>query len=137
MSMRLSSYFFSNHHKISTPILILHGLFGSAKNWKSIAKRLAQKSPVWTLDLPNHGTSAWVESLSYPEMAHNVAMFTKSLSQSPVDVIGHSMGGKCAMCLALMYPELVKRLLILDISPVAYDHHITSSLHQSYERDTS
>ncbi len=104
------------------PLVILHGLFGSARNWAAVAKRLAAHRRVLVLDLRNHGASPWTPGMDYPDMAQDVARFVASRELGPVEVIGHSMGGKVAMCLALAEPALVRRLIVVDIAPMAYDH---------------
>jgi len=100
------------------PLLILHGLFGSKRNWGAIAKHLSAHHRVLSLDLRNHGDSPWVDSMDYRDMADDVAGFIKHHSLGPCTVIGHSMGGKTAMMLALMRPELIQRLVVVDIAPV-------------------
>lgn len=103
------------------PILIVHGLFGSGRNWGVIAKRLAADAYVVTVDLRNHGTSFRADSQSYPEMAADLAQVITHLG-GRVDLVGHSMGGKTAMWLALTQPEMVRRLIVADIAPVPYGH---------------
>ncbi len=103
------------------PVLIVHGLFGSGRNWRVIAKRLAESRRIITPDMRNHGTSFRAQSHSYPDMAADLAKVIAHLN-TPVDIIGHSMGGKAAMLLALTKPQLVRRLLVADIAPVAYGH---------------
>lgn len=103
------------------PLLIAHGLFGSARNWGVIAKRLgAEGRRVLAVDMRNHGQSPWYESHDYPEMAGDLARVIESYGQ--MDVLGHSMGGKAAMVLALTRPELLRKLIVADIAPVAYGH---------------
>ena len=104
------------------PIVILHGLLGSGRNWTSIAKRLAERHKVVTLDLRNHGGSPWADEMSYPAMAADVRAYIERTALGPTTVIGHSMGGKTAMRLALDAPSLVERLVVVDIAPVVYDH---------------
>ncbi|SFA77899.1 Pimeloyl-ACP methyl ester carboxylesterase [Poseidonocella pacifica] len=101
------------------PLVILHGLFGSARNWGVIAKRLSDQREVIAVDLRNHGQSPWRDTHSYPEMAEDLA---ETLPDGPVDLIGHSMGGKAAMVFALQHPDRVNRLLVADIAPVSYSH---------------
>ncbi len=101
-----------------TPLLIAHGLFGSARNWGVIAKRLSETRPVITVDMRNHGLSPWYDSHSYADLANDLG---QALGQ-PTDVLGHSMGGKAAMVLALEKPKLVNRLIVADIAPVTYGH---------------
>ncbi|MBT8409150.1 MAG: alpha/beta fold hydrolase [Alphaproteobacteria bacterium] len=104
--------------KAEPPVLIVHGLYGSARNWGAIAKRLSDERFVKSVDLRNHGQSRWADSHSYPDMASDLA----SVVDGTADVVGHSMGGKAAMTLALTRPETVNRLVIADIAPVAYTH---------------
>ena len=100
------------------PLLIAHGLFGSARNWGVIAKRLSEGRQVTAVDMRNHGASPWFDSQTYTEMAADLAGVLTEKS----DVLGHSMGGKAAMVLALTRPELVRKLVVADIAPVAYGH---------------
>lgn len=104
------------------PLVILHGLFGSAKNWTTIAKRLGAEYKIYTVDLRNHGESPWADEMSYESMASDVAALMDSLGLAQATVIGHSMGGKAAMDLALTQPERVASLIVVDIAPVPYDH---------------
>lgn len=106
------------------PLVIAPGLYGSARNWGVIARRLADIRNVVTVDMRNHGTSPRFASQSYPEMAADLAEVIASLG-SPVDLLGHSMGGKAAMHLALTDGALIRRLVVADIAPVAYDHDQT------------
>lgn len=103
------------------PILIVHGLFGSARNWRLIARQLAESRRVIAVDMRNHGASFRADSQSYSDMAGDLAKVINAVG-APADVIGHSMGGKAAMVLALTAPALVRRLLIADVAPVAYSH---------------
>lgn len=100
------------------PLLIAHGLFGSARNWGVIAKRLSDDRQVSAVDMRNHGASPWKDTHSYPDLANDLA----GVMQSGSDVLGHSMGGKAAMTLAITHPERVRRLVVADIAPVAYGH---------------
>ena len=102
-------------------LLIAHGLYGSARNWGVIAKRLSDSRRVIAVDMRNHGQSPWHDTQSYPDMAGDLAQVLETLDE-PFDVLGHSMGGKAAMVLALTRPELVNRLIVADIAPVAYSH---------------
>lgn len=99
------------------PLLILHGLFGSKRNWGAIAKQLSSHHRVFSLDLRNHGESPWDQVMTYPALATDVARFIHDHGLGPCDVIGHSMGGKTAMTLALTHPELVRSLIVVDIAP--------------------
>ena len=92
-------------------VVFLHGLFGQGKNWTTIAKALSDSARVTLVDLPNHGQSAWTDHFSYPEMARQVAELLKDQGEGDrYAVVGHSMGGKVAMTLALLHRELVERL---------------------------
>lgn len=102
-------------------VLIVHGLFGSGRNWGVIAKRLSDKARVITVDQRNHGQSGWTKTHTYADMADDLAELIVHLG-GPVHVVGHSMGGKAAMVLAVQKPELVERLVVGDIAPVAYTH---------------
>lgn len=100
-------------------IAFCHGLFGQGRNWTQAGKALAADHRVTLIDMPNHGRSAWTESFSYADMADTVA--TLFSADDPVTLVGHSMGGKVVMALALRHPELVARLVVVDVSPVSYD----------------
>ena len=105
----------------SPPLMIIHGLYGSGRNWGVIAKRLSNQFYVISVDLRNHGDSPWFASHDYHSMANDIVEVINSLDIRP-NIIGHSMGGKAAMVLALKNPDLVNRLLIADIAPVKYEH---------------
>jgi pimeloyl-ACP methyl ester carboxylesterase len=102
-------------------LLIAHGLFGSARNWGVIARRLADSREVLAVDMRNHGESFHDPVHDYPAMAADLAEVVEDHG-GPVDVLGHSMGGKAAMVLALTRPDLVRKLVVLDIAPVGYGH---------------
>lgn len=102
----------------ATPLLIAHGLFGSARNWGVVAKRMSTDRQVTAVDMRNHGDSDWHQAHRYPEMADDLA----EVAEVQSDVIGHSMGGKAAMLLALRHPEKVRKLVVADIAPVTYSH---------------
>ena len=104
------------------PLIIMHGLFGSARNWQAIANKLSDNYSVYALDLRNHGASAHHDDMSYPAMAADVARFLEQHDLHDAILLGHSMGGKVAMYLALTEPERVKQLIVVDIAPVAYQH---------------
>lgn len=110
------------------PLLIVHGLFGSARNWGVIARHLADRRPTMAVDMRNHGQSPRAATQSYPDMAADLAEVIKAQG-GPMDVLGHSMGGKAAMQLALTQPELIRRLVVADIAPVAYSHDQSGHIH--------
>jgi pimeloyl-ACP methyl ester carboxylesterase len=103
------------------PVLIAHGLFGSGRNWGVIAKRLSDRGEVNAVDMRNHAHSFWADSHSYANLANDLAQVIEKTG-APADVLGHSMGGKAAMVLAVTRPELVNKLVVADIAPVAYAH---------------
>ncbi len=106
---------------IHPPLLIVHGLFGSARNWGVISKRLADTRRTVTVDMRNHGASFRAPTHGYDDLAGDLAEVISG-NGGRMDVLGHSMGGKAAMMLALTQPELVDRLVVADIAPVAYGH---------------
>jgi len=108
------------HAEDKTPLFILHGLLGSMDNWRSQAKRLSQTRPVYTLDLRNHGGSPHIKGMSYREMYEDVINVTKHERINQFHLLGHSMGGKVAMQLALAQAAMVKSLIIVDIAPKPY-----------------
>jgi esterase len=102
------------------PLLILHGLFGSGRNWSTPAQRLGAARHVFALDARNHGASPWADSMTYADMTEDVRAFQATRGLGPAAVIGHSMGGKAAMLLALNQADTVERLIIVDVAPVTY-----------------
>lgn len=110
------------------PLLIVHGLFGSARNWGVIAKRMSEDRQVIAVDMRNHGESAWSDDHSYSAMAEDLAQVIAA-NGGRADVVGHSMGGKAAMMLALSAPDLVNRLVVADIAPVTYTHDNVPLVH--------
>lgn len=108
-------------------LLIVHGLFGSGRNWRAIAKRLSADRRVITVDMRNHADSFWDAHQSYIDMADDLAGTLSQIAGS-VDVLGHSMGGKAAMVLALRNPLNMNRLVVADIAPVAYSHSQISNV---------
>jgi len=103
-------------------VVFLHGLFGQGRNWNTIGKALAADHRITLVDLPNHGRSAWTDRIDHAEMADTVAdeVLVPLAEAGRVALVGHSMGGKVAMLLALRHPELVERLVVVDMSPVDY-----------------
>lgn len=113
------------------PLLIVHGLFGSARNWGVIARRMAEDRLVVVPDMRNHGDSAWDAAHGYEELAADLSALI-SAHGGQADVLGHSMGGKAAMQLALTEPARLRRLVVADIAPVAYGHsqrHLIAAMH--------
>jgi len=104
------------------PLLVMHGLLGSMRNWQAIGKALAREHPVVLVDLRNHGASPWSDEMTYPAMAADVLALADRLAVERFILLGHSMGGKVAMATALCAPERVDRAIIADIAPVPYEH---------------
>jgi len=102
------------------PVVILHGLLGSARNWSTIARQLGNTHQVFALDQRNHGASPWADSMDYDQMAQDVLAVMDREGLTAATVIGHSMGGKVAMRLALGHGQRVERLIVVDVAPVAY-----------------
>ncbi|GAA4900063.1 alpha/beta fold hydrolase [Tessaracoccus lubricantis] len=98
-------------------VVFLHGLFGQGKNFGTIATALSDVATSYLVDLPNHGRSPWTETFSLDNQAAEVAEWLHQSFDHPVTLIGHSLGGKIAMRIALQAPELVERLMVVDISP--------------------
>jgi esterase len=108
------------------PVVLLHGLFGAARNFGALQRALTARFRVIALDMRNHGDSPHAPDMRYPTLAADVRETLCSLGVERAAVIGHSMGGKTAMALALRSPEIVARMLVSDIAPVAYQHDNTS-----------
>lgn len=112
----------TQHGHDGTPLVILHGLFGSGRNWGSIARTLSGHGyKVFCVDLPNHGSSPWTDSpVDYTSMAGDIMRWMDRNGLQKATVLGHSMGGKIAMTAALSHPDRINRLLVVDIAPVEY-----------------
>ena len=104
------------------PLVLLHGLFGAARNLGVLSRGLSAGRRVIALDLRNHGGSPHGRAMDFCTMAADVAETMAALGLAQADVAGHSLGGKTAMALAFTRPDLVDRLAVLDIAPIAYDH---------------
>ena len=105
-------------------LIVLHGLFGSGTNWRSLARGLSDGCTVHLLDLRNHGRSPHADSMNYPEMANDLRAYMDEQGIEAAAILGHSMGGKVAMYFALNAPGRVTHLVVVDIAPVstAFDH---------------
>jgi pimeloyl-ACP methyl ester carboxylesterase len=107
------------------PLVVLHGLLGSSRNWQSAGVALAERGyRVLAPDLRNHGSSPWADDCSYLALAGDVIAMLDGLSLGPVHLVGHSMGGKAAMRLVMDRPDLVARLTVVDIAPRAYSDRV-------------
>jgi esterase len=100
-------------------VAILHGLFGSGRNWRSVAQHLAARHRVLAFDLRNHGASPWSDGMSYGEMVEDLRASFRARGIGHAALLGHSMGGKVAMLVALLHPGEVDRLVVVDIAPAA------------------
>ena len=109
------------------PLIILHGLYGSGDNWISIAQVLKDHFQVYLLDQRNHGKSPHSEEMNYDLLTEDLYAFFKTHNINRAHIVGHSMGGKTAMWFAYKYPELVNRLIIVDIAPKTYDMSAANS----------
>lgn len=103
------------------PLLIAHGLYGSGRNWGVIARRLSDERQVIAVDMRNHAYSFWDPRHDYHSLAQDLAEVIDAFG-GQADVVGHSMGGKASMMLALEHGETVGKLVVADIAPVAYSH---------------
>jgi esterase len=103
------------------PLIILHGLFGSSDNWLTQAKIFSDQYKVYTVDLRNHGQSPHDSAFDYRSMVSDLLEFVEDNNIHRPVVIGHSMGGKAAMNLALAHPDTVEKLIVVDIAPRAYN----------------
>jgi esterase len=110
------------------PLVILHGLYGNQGNWSTHARQLALHYEVHVLDARNHGQSPWADSMQLAQMAADVAETMDSLRLPTAHLLGHSMGGKMAMLLALQQPQRVRSLVVVDIAPVAYARGVDTVL---------
>lgn len=118
-SRLLNHYHFGD--QTGVPLVVVHGLFGSARNWRAIARFLSRNRWVVTVDLRNHGESFWAPENSYFDLASDLEVLINHFG-GKADVLGHSMGGKAAMILALTHEHMVNRLVIADIAPIGYQH---------------
>lgn len=112
---------FKQYSDDGPPLLILHGLFGNLLNWNGQAREFARHFSVHALDMRNHGASPHSEHMDYPSMAEDIIEFMDEQSIKSAHLLGHSMGGKVAMQVAMDYPERVDRLVVVDIAPVTYE----------------
>jgi pimeloyl-ACP methyl ester carboxylesterase len=98
------------------PVIILHGLFGISDNWATIGRRISEKFEVYMVDLRNHGRSPHSDIFNFPAMMSDLEEFIDDHGLENIILLGHSMGGKVAMHFALEYPDLVDKLIVVDIS---------------------
>ncbi|WP_418356932.1 alpha/beta fold hydrolase [Shewanella basaltis] len=108
-------------HGQGEPVLLIHGLFGNLDNLKNLGSVLAQRHQVIRVDVPNHGLSEHWDMMDYPSLANAMVELLDQLQLSSAHVVGHSMGGKIAMAMALLHPSRVTSLVVADIAPVSYE----------------
>ena len=118
-------------------VILLHGFLGSAANWGRLSQQLAAHRHVIAVDLRNHGASPHVEGMGYAAMADDLHGLIEARGFSAVTLIGHSMGGKVAMCYALRFPEKLQRLVVVDIAPVTYTNDYRGILRALQNLDMS
>jgi pimeloyl-ACP methyl ester carboxylesterase len=119
------------------PLLVIHGLFGSSRNWQSLSQQLAKRYQVITLDLRNHGDSFHDDEMNYSVMTKDVEILMDHLKIDVAHVLGHSMGGKVAMTLSSLNPDRVKKLIVADIAPVSYSHSYDNLIQPILDLDLS
>lgn len=112
----------------NTPIIILHGFFASSRNWRLIAQRLSARFHVFAPDMRNHGASPHHQVMDYPAMTADLLRFIDERGLATANLLGHSMGGKIAMWLALTAPGRINKLIVADIAPVSYKHSFDNTV---------
>lgn len=123
------------HYRVlgkGAPLVILHGLFGSSDNWQSQAKKLAEFYTVYLVDLRNHGHSFWSPAHTYTLMAEDVHRLIEELNLKNIILLGHSMGAKVAMTFAPQHPNLLDKLILVDMGIKEYPmhhQHILAGIH--------
>ena len=110
------------------PLIILHGFFASSRNWRKIAERFSALFHVYVLDLRNHGLSPHHAIMDYPSMAADVLRFMDGHQLNTAHILGHSMGGKIAIWLALNHPHRLDKLIVADIAPKSYAHSFDDTI---------
>ncbi len=114
------------HHKVlgeGEPLVILHGLFGMLDNWMSLAKRFSEFYEVHLIDQRNHGHSFHDSTHDYPSMAEDLIQYIEVKKLGSINLLGHSMGGKTAMLTSCLRPDLITKLIVVDIAPKFYAPH--------------
>ncbi|MFT4033028.1 MAG: alpha/beta fold hydrolase [Siphonobacter sp.] len=116
--------FFRQVGESGPAIVILHGVFGSADNWLTTGKQLAEQGyRVFMIDQRNHGRSPWSDEFGYVEMANDLKEFLEEQHLTNPILIGHSMGGKTVMQFAMSYPKAYQKMVVVDIAPRFYPIH--------------
>lgn len=105
------------------PMIVMHGVFGSSDNWQTLGKVFAETHKVYLIDLRNHGNSPHSTEFNYELMVEDIVSLMREEGLSNAHILGHSMGGKVAMHLATKHPNLVNKLVVVDIAPKYYPPH--------------
>jgi len=120
------------------PFVILHGFLGMGDNWKTLAKQFSESNfEVHLVDQRNHGRSFHSDDFDYEIMAEDLKRYCDTNNLNDIILLGHSMGGKTAMTFATMFPEMVKKLMVADISPRYYPVHHDAILNGLSQLDFS
>lgn len=109
--------------KPGMPLLVFHGLFGMLDNWGSFGKEMSEYFPVHLVDLRNHGKSFHADEMSHDDLAQDIKNYMEAHQLTKINLLGHSLGGKAVMQFAINFPELLNKLIVVDISPKAYPPH--------------
>jgi len=121
--------FYNQYGDSGPPLIILHGLLGGHGNWHTLSRTAFQQiARVYAVDQRNHGRSPHADQIDYPTLAADLRTFIDRHSLAPAHLLGHSMGGKTAMQIALSYPDRVDRLIVVDMAPRAYPPEHTALL---------
>ena len=113
--------FYNQYGQDGPPLLILHGLLGANGNWHTLSRTAFREvATVYAVDQRNHGRSPHADRIDYPSMAADAATFVNQHDLGPAHLLGHSMGGKTAMEIALTHPDVVNRLIVVDMAPRKY-----------------
>ena len=126
--MKLNYQITPNQVTTSAPVVLLHGLFGKQDNLGLLKQHLMTQYSVISVDLRNHGLSEWHSSMTYHEMSQDILALLEQLNIPQVHLVGHSMGGKAAMAVALQQPDRVASLTVADIAPVSYQENRHSAV---------
>lgn len=128
---------FKRYGKGGTPLIILHGLFGSLDNWHTLAKRFSEEFETYTIDQRNHGKSPHTEDQSYKLMARDLRDFMDQQQIKKANLLGHSMGGKTVLQFAMDYPERIHSIIVADIGPKVYPPRHDEIIHALKSVDLS
>lgn len=124
--MKLSCRDYPGGGDAGAPLVLLHGLFGSAAQWHHIAAPLSARARVLAVDLRNHGLSPHADAMDYSEMAEDLRELLDAQGIARARIAGHSMGGKVAMAFALLHPRRTEALAVLDMAPATYHDHFSA-----------